>query len=76
VNASGGRVLENGRRFRRCPVASNVRGEVKPFGSPLPTQRRASTSATASALIALAIAIPISMLVRSLLTFLLLAALG
>jgi len=43
---------------------------------PLPTHRYASPSATASVLIALAIAIPISMLVGSLLTFILLAMLG
>ena len=43
---------------------------------PLPLQRSPSPSTTASVLIALAIAIPISMLVGSLLTFLLLATLG
>ena len=43
---------------------------------PLPSHRYASPSATASVMIALAIAIPISMLVGSLLTFILLAMLG
>ncbi|MCU0978602.1 MAG: serine/threonine protein kinase [Pirellulaceae bacterium] len=43
---------------------------------PLPMQRYPAPSATAGVLIALAIAIPISMLVGSLLTFLLLATLG
>ncbi len=43
---------------------------------PLPTQRYPAPSPTAGVLIALAIAIPISMLVGSLLTFLLLATLG
>lgn len=43
---------------------------------PLPTHRDASHSAAASVMIALAIAIPISMLVGSLLTFILLAMLG
>lgn len=43
---------------------------------PLPLQRTPAPSATAGVLIALAIAIPISMLVGSLLTFLLLAMLG
>ena len=43
---------------------------------PLPGQRTTAPSVTASVLITLAIAVPISMLVGSLLTFLLLAALG
>jgi serine/threonine protein kinase len=43
---------------------------------PLPLHREASPSPTASVMIALAIAIPISLLVGSLLTFLLLAMLG